>query len=550
MSTRSFLWINKDPSSKSLSNNRTGPLPYSQINKHVQRQTARRKLKRRVVESSAKNLVGWQNQDITPPALLSFSSENSLSASPDESKEEYDDDRGGVSGIPPSTPLHKPVDSCSNSLIRLSSSEQNAIQYFLKVWMPADDFIPPDCQIAGFTPVWPNDGKAATSIIRGALQTDDAVSIYALLVAATRRAQTLNRVQLGHTRLPEEFSLKAVQALRRRIELRLPPSQRLILDLSYLVLAELYARSPSRSVIFWKMTRDLIVSAGGIHKLESFTALAALAYDYFIAMGTITLPALNVFRDPALLDVDPGQDTPELYQSIQARQGELETRVRTVIHENNEFSLVIDALRLLPPPAQLEIAALVQSNVRKLYPLIAAPFQRSSDAKLSSDTNDVMSADALSIHVRHSVYRIWLWHTAYAIGTLVAPSEMLQLEMCPPERVYEDVSKISEWLDHMQRMLAESGWHLNLGVTFWMCAVCFLVSVQEDDRQCLTKKLVRLAVDLDLASWEALSELLSAHLPLNRLNTDPTTLLWEVISGTGGRSTASLNLKYVSGRIK
>jgi hypothetical protein len=530
--SKSFLWINKDPSSKSLSNNRTGPLPYSQINKHVQRQTARRKLKRKVVESSATNLVGWQTQDPSPPPLLSLSSSDTTS-SPEEAKFE-EDENNGIASSTSSSPPTNAVDSYSNSLVKLSSSEQNAIQYFLKVWMPADDYIPPDCQIAGFTPVWPNDGKAANEIIRGALQTDDAVSIYALLVAATRRAQTLNKVQLGKSRLPEEFSLKAVQALRRRIELRLPSSQRLILDLSYLVLAELYSRSPARSVIFWKMTRDLIVGAGGLHKLEPFTGLAALAYDYFIAMGTITLPALNVFRDPALLDVDATLNVAELYQAIQTKQTELETRVRTVTYENNEFSLVIDAIRLLPEPAQLEITSLVQSNVPKLYPLIAAPFQRSPDWKPGAeDANDVMSADALSIHVRHSVYRIWLWHTAFQLGHARAPDEMLRLEAQPPQSVYEDVSRISEWLDHMTRMLTGSGWHLNLGVTFWMCAVCFLVSVQEDDQQHLTKKLIRLAVDLDLASKPALTDLLSMHLPLDRLHTDPTLRLWDVIVGIG-----------------
>ena len=169
MASRSFLWINKDPKSKSLSNNRTGPLPYSQINKHVQRQTARRKLKRKVVKSSAQELVGWQTN----------------SASDDGSDDQFikqEDSGDDVEEILP-TRLHHPnshVDSYPNSLIRLSNSEQNALQYFLKVWMPSDDFIPHDCQIAGFTPIWPGDGNASSRVVQGALQTDDPVSIYAL----------------------------------------------------------------------------------------------------------------------------------------------------------------------------------------------------------------------------------------------------------------------------------------------------------------------------------------------------------------------------------
>ncbi len=525
MANRNFLWINKDPSSKSLSNNRTGPLPYSQINKHVQRQTARRKLKRKTVHSSAKNLVGWRtnshsaDEDIDPdqPALKqedSFSSDDFDEAEP----------------VSSSSTLTSHMDSYAGSLITLSSSEQNALQYFLKVWMPSDNFIPQDCQIAGFTPIWPNDGNASAVVVRGALQTDDPVSIYALLTAATRRAQTLNRVQLDASKLPEEFSLKAVQALRRRIELRTPPSQRLILDLSYLVLAELYARSPSRSVIFWKMTRDLIVTAGGLHMIEPFTALAALAYDYFIAMGTVTFPALDVFIDPALLDVDPTLEASQIYEIIRARQSQLETRVRTITHQNHEFTLIIDALRLLPPSALLEVTALVQGNIRKLYPLIAAPFQRASELG-SSNRNDasIQAADALSIHVRHLTYRIWLWHTAFRLASLLSGAEAHPPDVSPPPNVVEEISQVCTWLDQIQIMLEGSEWSLNLGVTFWMCAVGFLVADRERDRRDFGRQLGQRASELHIASAETLSQMLSGHMPLDRTRGAALETLWSVI---------------------
>ena len=528
MANRNFLWINKDPKSNSLSNNRTGPLPYSQINKHVQRQTARRKLKRKTVVSSAKDLVGWQTNSQSPDEetdsdLISLKQEDSFSS----------DDLDEIEPVSSSLTSTLHMDTYTGSLIRLSSSEQNTLQYFLKVWMPSDDFIPQDCQIAGFTPVWPNDGRASAMVVRGALQTDDPVSIYALLTAATRRAQTLNRVQLDAAKLPEEFSLKAVQALRRRIELKMPPSQRLILDLSYLVLAELYARSPSRSVIFWKMTRDLIVTAGGLHMIEPFTALAALAYDYFIAMGTITLPALDVFMDPALLDVDHTLEASQIHETIRARQSQLETRVRTITHQNHEFTLVVDALRLLPPSALLEITALVQGNVRKLYPLIAAPFQRASELG-SSNRNDgnVQAADALSIHVRHLTYRIWLWHTAFRLASILSDSEAPELEVPPPPNVTEEISQVSSWLNQIEVMLEGSEWSLNPGVTFWMCAMCFLVADQDQDRLDFGRQLSRRAADLHIESLKTLSQLLSGHMPLDRTRGGALDTLWNVIEGS------------------
>ena len=518
-----FLWINKDPSSTSLSNNRTGPLPYSQINKHVQRQTARRKLKKRTVESSAKGLVGWQTQNPTPQATPKIERTDTWETV--KSIDENDESCSSTSATSPEAP----VDSYANSLITLNSSEQNALQYFLKVWMPADDYIPPNCQIAGFTPIWPNDGKASSAIIRGALQTDDPVSIYALLTAATRRAQTLNRVQLAKSNLPEEFSLKAVQALRRRIELRLPPTQRLILDLSYLVLAELYTRSPSRSVIFWKMTRDLIVGAGGLHKIEPFTALAALAYDYFIAMGTVTLPALDTFSDPALLGVDANMDQASLFEAIRARQSELETRVRVITQQNHEFAQIVNAVRLLPQAALLEVTTLVEGNVRKLYPLIAAPFQRAPEVTAKvENAEDIMDADALSIHVRHLTYRIWLWHTALKFANKFHDQNPQQLNIQPPTQI-EQLSNVCDWLDHIEAMLQGSGWSLNLGVTFWMCSVCFLVAEREVDLVKLRDHLRRLAAELHIRSTEALSQLLAAHMPLEKIRLDALNVLWDVL---------------------
>ena len=532
MASRNFLWINKDPSSNSLSNNRTGPLPYSQINKHVQRQTARRKLKRRTVEASAKSLVGWQTHSES-------ADENDESDVATIKREDSSDDLDEAQSSTSSTSPTSPVESYAGSLIKLSSSEQNALQYFLKVWMPSDDFIPQDCQIAGFTPIWPNDGKASSMIVRGALQTDDPVSIYALLTAATRRAQTLNRVQLNASKLPEEFSLKAVQALRRRIELRLPPTQRLILDLSYMVLAELYARSPSRSVIFWKMTRDLIVTAGGLHVIEPFTALAALAYDYFIAMGTVTLPALDAFNDPALLDVDPTLEQVQIYEIIRARQSQLETRVRTITHQNHEFSLVVDALRLLPPSALLEITALVEGNVRKLYPLIAAPFQRAPDSKSrGGNIANIQAADALSIHVRHLTYRIWLWHTASRLASIFSGSDDPLLVVSPPPNVVEEIHKVCTWLDQIQVMLQDSEWSLNLGVTFWMCAICLLVAEREKERDDFRAYLRKLASELHITTPETLSQLLSAHMPLDRTRVDALEVLWAAIQGQARRYSA------------
>ena len=97
---------------------------------------------------------------------------------------------------------------------------------------------------------------------------------------------------------------------------------------------------------------------------------------------------------------------------------------------------------------------------------------------------------------------------------------------------------VCTWLDQIQVMLQDSEWSLNLGVKFWMCAICLLVAKREIDRSAFRAYLRKLASELHITTPETLSQLLSAHMPLDRTRVDALEVLWAAIQGQAGRHSA------------
>jgi hypothetical protein len=333
MPTNQFLFINKDPTSRSLSNNRSeSSLAYSKINKHVQRLSARQRLKHKSLSSrsAAQTLVGWNNQGPITPPPSEARTESVTSGGDRDEDEDFDVEirspwAESMNAPSPDSAIRESmlvpaVDSLPNSAVQLSGNGHQILQYFLQVWMPSPTHIPPGCQIAGYTPIWPNDLDLSSRVMRGALQNNDTLSVHSLLAASSRRMQSLHRQRFPQPGLPELHTFHAVQALRKRAESPQPLNERLILDISYLILADLYAEIPSRSEIYYKISRDLIVRFGGLQNLDPFVTQAALAYDYFHSIGTLTMPTIDPLHDTALLGIPITPALPRIQAKLLASQ--------------------------------------------------------------------------------------------------------------------------------------------------------------------------------------------------------------------------------------
>ena len=561
---RTFLFVNKDSTSKSLSNSKSDDIKLSEINRHVQRARERRLRKRIKITSSTHRLVGFKKVDSSdessPDHSLSPSSDTVLASSTiatttaakpssdisgtgsiDSTRSTRDDDEevegeifsviayNNSSAHPYGAPAIA-IDSYTGSIIGVDDYKQSVLEYFTTIWMPSTDHIPADCQVTGFTPVWPNDGNLSFGIVRDVLQAPDDISMYSLLSAATRRMQIVNKMTLPHPDLPELYNFKAIQALRKHISLKKPATERLILDLSYLMLAELYVKSPSRSDVYWQMARSLISLCGGLHKIQAFTAQAALAYDYFIAVGTVTMPALDPFRYPTLLGLDSISRLPphQVRQMVMSRLSEVDPRIRIMSQQSNSLSNTIRAVRSLPKIAVTGITACLRGNVPQLYPVISAPFHPSNLNKSSNgkSSREVMEADALSVHTRFHAFQIWLWYSS--LGFL-EPDARNTATRNAPQTLIREVSKICENLDHIQMKLYGSDWAMRDDIVLWISALGVLVATDEADRSAYHQLFAGMAEALEIDSVEKLQSAFAIHLPLNHIDSQAPTSLWAAL---------------------
>ena len=560
---RTFLFVNKDSTSKSFSNSKVDDVQLSEINRHVQKARERRLRKRIKIASSTHRLVGFKkvgssnesspdqsflpsSSDVilalstisTATSVKSASSSSGIYSIPSTKADDEDVDGEIFSVLAYNhTHHHQPygapsiaIDSYSGSIDGFDSHKQSVLQYFTKIWMPSTDHIPPDCQVTGFTPVWPNDGKLSFGIVRDALQAPDDISMYALLSAATRRMQIVNKMTLPHPDLPELYNFKAIQALRKHISLKKPATEHLILDLSYLMLAELYVKSPSRSDVYWQMARSLISLCGGLHKIQAFTAQAALAYDYFIAVGTVTMPALDPFRYPTLLGLHFVSRLPshQVRQMVMSRLSEVDPRIRIMSQQSNSLSSTIRAVLSLPKIAVAGITACLRGNIPQLYPVISAPFHPSNLSKSfnGKSSRDVIEADALSVHTRFHAFQIWLWYSS--LGFLEPDARIFAMKTAP-QTLIREVSEIWKNLDRIRMKLYGSDWAMRDDIVLWISALGVLVASEETDRSAYHQLFAGMVEVLNIDSVERLQSAFAIHLPLDHIDSQAPTRLWATL---------------------
>jgi hypothetical protein len=559
MPANQFLFINKDLKSKSLSNNRSeSSLAYSKINKHVQRLSARQRLKHkhdgdriplRSARHSASTVVLLQGSSVSPESASSdeyvlVKSESDIGdteddftlVSPQKRHPFLHDPRPTAGADPDVPPLFFTIDSLPTLAVKLSATDHQVLQYFRKVWLPSVDYIPPECQIAGFTPVWPGDGELSARILESAMQSNDGMSVHALIAAGSRRMQSLHGQGFDQAGLPEHHTLSAVQALRKRAEAPGSLNERIILDISYLILADLYSKTPSRTEIYWKISRDLIVRFGGLQNLQPFITQAALAYDYFLSVGTLTMPALDPLTDTALLGIAPESPKAQDRVSIHAQLAKLEPRLRMVAQLKHVYAMVLNHVQKLPSHVLVELKGSLQHHVPKLYAIMAGAFYQVAEPSPRGNAPDMVTADSLHIQTRNLILHAWLWYSALGCMGYTRTSmeeenpwqEVHQIYRQPPHT--HQASSSWKQLDTIDQLVVNSGWQAKQRLTLWLDAMGYIVSTTFRDRIGFRDRLVRQARLMDVHSSEQMREHLVSHLPLQMIAPSWLQMLVDAIS--------------------
>jgi hypothetical protein len=526
---KGFLFVNKTADSVSLSNNRFGGVPYKQINRQAQLQAKNRGKKSRGKESKpAVSPVATRgvtpspksSGPLTPESPL-LKNEVSIYSSQDEEFEEEVDSSFGSPA--------KSFDSFGSALVALDRTKQNVLEYFTTIWMPSKDHIPPGCQITGLTPIRPHDGEIAFNVVQGAFQTHDEVSMFALLSASARRMQAVHNKSLERTDFPDLYTYKAIQALRKRVERGEPASERLILDLSFLILAELFTPSHKRSEVFWRMIRSLIVQVGGLQKLTTFTAQIALGFDHQVSVGTLSQPALDPFAYPELVGIKKSAQYPEQDSQLLVMDilGRLDPRIRLLALEVHALTELANAIYQFPEDTVDGMRGCLHAHIKQIYGTITEPLRRQdsqNDAAAPHNPNLVV-ADTMYLHARVATWRVWTWYATLSFLPFDY-SDPIQ----DPRVVTNEIPKTWKSLELINQLLRGTGWIIRPELLLWLAAVGFFAATEMEERRQYCRLFRQAARAVGISTLKRLSDVLATQFPLELIDPNAHEKLWEVLN--------------------
>lgn len=412
----------------------------------------------------------------------------------------------------------------------MDKSKHQVLQYFVHTWMPSRGHTPRGCQVTGFTPVWPGDQDLSKQIISSAFQSESTVSLYSILTVCSRRMQKVNNVT-SLASPPEVYAAKALESLREVVEEKRHLSERLILDVSYLVLSEVYVKTPQGHRVYGGIIKALVVKYGGLHKIRPFTAQACLAWDYLISATTLSLPALDPFRQTELLRgqivaSDSEFDFLEMNHGLYPRLYQLEERPRIMAEESHSIATVMMALQSLPPHTHDSVRRLATDSAPKIFRLLTAPFLSSGNSTDGMQANRaVAAADGLAMRIKIRMYLAWVWHSAMrCLSSSDSESGLLSV----PE-LLKGTSKLHGQIEGILHRLQGTPWRMQDEIVLWLAGVGALTADSDADRQRYVRLLARTSSLLSIEDDQVMEDVLRDYPPLRHLSEPPQRSIWGLI---------------------
>ena len=421
-----FMFVNKDSASKSLSNDRIGRKQRLTILSHAQRNSWRAgRQRRKPIPSATRSLVGWQTKTRPPESIVS--SDESTSPGDSSESEKSMDRRTSASSTSSQALFIRPtMDSAGTSSIILDEEQHSILHYYNTVWMPSQHYIPPNCHIGGMSPLYDHDAELSLSVVRSSLLTADEVHIYALLAAASSRMRFIAKATLPRPDAFELYTHKALQALQKYIDNGGEATDRLVLDLCYLTLAEIYAQHPTRPRIYWQMMQPFVLACGGFPQLSILSSVMCMGTDYLMAISAVELPTFDIFAHPALLgiQVSKSMTKEQLKEAIETKMATLETRKRLVCYELICLAETMRFVHQLPEEAITVLRGLVTQSAGAMYRLMTTPLQHRYNHRANADVaHDAILAEGRLKLAKSYACILWVWHSGLAFtDTSFGPS--------------------------------------------------------------------------------------------------------------------------------
>jgi len=279
-----FLWVNKTPSSETLSTTRKArdKDDLRVITSHARQWCAatRHQQRRSTVQSGAiQSIVGWERAAVDQEDSAHSSRSSSKVPIP------WPSPPIGITGnsTDPFAYLEEPGDAWWS---------RNAFRYAVDMWLPTVFR-----SVAAFDPGIPvGQELVMNQIIRGCLSNE--MHMYTLLAASTGRLKFVLKVPLARTDSPEYCITKAIQHLRRYFATYPPPSEAVIFDLGALSTFERYVENYAGARAHLRMIKHLVESLGGFQNISPLLRSLCWMRDLLIAGNIADCPIFPLVWDP------------------------------------------------------------------------------------------------------------------------------------------------------------------------------------------------------------------------------------------------------------
>jgi hypothetical protein len=390
----------------------------------------------------------------------------------------------------------------------MNARNQRIVQYFATAWIPSSSQV--GSNLCGFTIMGPQDNQLSVDILNGSLPAK--VHISALLAASACRMKHISGLSFERDDVPELHTLKAIQALRKFVQANEPITDRVILDLFFLSLAEFYNKNHVGSKVHYQIMKQFVINLGGFAKLEPFIAWFVLSADYLLAASTVTAPVFDFTREPRLLGIKLLTTADKVEMAILRSILHLEPRMQNLIKDNISLAQVVAHLHQLPQFALSRVTQLVEQNGTIVYRLITMPLKVCGN-QTPAQLLQARIADRLVSRSRHLAFVMWMWYSALGITDDISTLDLTQATRLMSSYTAE----MRASLDYAGQILPATACTVRNDLLLWLHALGMLISPIEQDVSFHISGFVRTAVAMKICSYDQLESVLSSYLPLEQI---------------------------------
>jgi hypothetical protein len=494
-----LLWVNKDISSKSLSNNEDDAPLRKLVSLHINSlQKGKHKTSKLSRLSFPPKTFGWRFRetcrDIWPSCRLEAGPalERFVHVPHSAWKGQACGSRGHEGGMRlQSQPRGSHWDPFSRSSVKFTSEISRVMQYFEAV-----------CSSTALVGPKHHRDRLPNGSIGDLFQQclSDELHMFALLATTIGHMKYLTASTMKCSDRPEYFQGKALHLLRQRLQEDALVTQQTITDIIFLASVEIYNRNFQGARVLLSLSNTLAFSLG-LHQIEPYIGKMCWGSDMFLISRTIPLPYLDFSYDVGPLGL--GQIVSvrnHFFAEIAPAMGSAFLE-QPHIFTTNLLPDIRDVVNLAHVVQYLWTSSEAQHSIRSWIV-----------AQSGALLHRLMAVDGLSLYgskqgcIRVALI-VWLSYIPVSAAGIAWPTSS-GIRKNSALFAAADI----RWQIERADMTLPHGWIQHETVLLWMVALGFLSACNQADLQWFKVKFLTQCRSLDVETYDQLSVLLARYM--------------------------------------